>query len=410
MIKRFIIVWLAYWVIYLLQPVSSIYSDIFFAFSIQFIFVLTVTLAYCFTNIVNTQKISCTIEIKELNKKNALRIIKIGIFISFIGVIFLFFNKIFIQGINYFDGIGAARHQMTALTEEGSGSISSVYSAIGYPISSAYFISAMLIFSPNLLIRDRNRIVLIFIIFILLIANSFLVGGRSGILLALTFLTFPLFSENKINLFKNKNCYRFLGIILSILFIYILYIFHSRASVNDINIKDYSIDFLEYLGLVPYDWFLILSEDKYYGETLAIINLALSYMTHSISTVAGLLDYKSSGFPVFNYLIILLEKLKFINNIDVDWPLAGRFMSLPGGVYFIWGFLGLLIFSVLIGVFVGVISNIFRKNTNSMSLFFICSIFESLLLSSPFIFAGDLIFFPFIIIGGFLTLIISRLL
>lgn len=409
MIKRFIIVWLLYWAIYMLQPVSSIYSGIFLAFIIQFIFVFAVVLAYGFSNIVIAQRISCLIEIKEFNNKYAINIIKIGIFISITGIIFLFINKVIIQGVNYFDGIGAARHQMTTLTEEGRGAVSSIYSAIGYPISSAYFISAMLIFSPNLLIKDNKRMALILIISMLLIINSILVGGRSAILLALTFLTFPLFLEGKRKLFNNRNYYKFLGLVLFILFIYIIYIFNSRASVNNIDLRDYSMDFLEYLGLVPYEWFSRVIEHNYFGETLAILNLALSYMTHSISTIAGLLDDKGAGYPVFNYLITLLEKLKFINPTDVDWPLSGRFMSLPGGIYFIWGFLGLLVFSILIGILVGIILNIFRKNTNSISMFFLCSIFESILLSSPFIFAGDLIFFPFIISGGLLTLFIARI-
>jgi oligosaccharide repeat unit polymerase len=408
--SRFLLTWLIYWILFLIQPVQSIYCEILNAWLLQASFVVAF--------IMNFKIAKKTIFTKHNNKtykinlSHSRNIILIGYILSIIGLTSNFYDKFCIQQIDYSMGIASAREQWRILGEERSGEASSIFSAIGYLFGSSYFISLSLLFSRNINFSDKYRFFGLLAGGTLLLANSLTTGGRSGILLAISMISYSYFTNAPQNkyIFKNKKYKSGIYFILTSLIFYIFYVFISRASSNEIDVKDYSINFLDDLGLSPYTWFSIFVNNYDQLGITPLLNLIISYLTHSISTTAAILDHENrSEIIIFNYFFSLLSKIGVLSETNNDWFLAGRFPSLPGALYFQFGLLGMLIFSIAFGWLCGIIKGLHENTPNSMSILFTCCLIESTLLLSPFLFAGDLIFFPFTITGGAITLAISNI-
>jgi oligosaccharide repeat unit polymerase len=404
-LKRFLIVWIVYWLLYYIQPVRSEYTDIGLAWLLQLLFVLLISIFYCisaFLFIPGHKKNSLTF-IKPEDSINAIRW---GLRLSFLGLILLTYDKIIMQGIDYFSGLAQAREQWRQLGEDRDAQASSIFSALGYLFGGAFFLPLGLVMSRHTILTDIKRFKFFILCFVLLIANSLLTGGRSAIFLAAAFVSFGYFSS-KSNVYLWRNyAIRYAFLLIGLLtLVYILYVFSSRAKANDLDITLYSLDFLSYLNLLPESWFENFVENFSFGWIFALLNLATSYLTHSLVTTAAIIGNADSGGDViFGYVIVLISKLGF-SGASVDWFLSGRFPSMPGALYLQFGIYGLIVVSIILGLIAGLTSSLFTKQSGSLSLFLICASIESILLMSPFLFAGDLLFFPFMVTGSMLVII-----
>ncbi len=249
--------------------------------------------------------------------------------------------------------------------------------------------------------------------FLLLLSNGLITGGRSGILLAVIFVSYAYFTKGTFDnrkIFHHQKYRIALSIIVLALFFYVLHVFDSRSTANKAYITDYSIGFLEFLGLAPYDWFVDFSGNSELGGFFALVNLTVSYLTHSFSTTAAIVEFRgeSVGNVIFSTLMLLLAKLG-LGDIPGTWFFDGRFTSLPGGLYYQYGILGMFIGGMALGAAGGWVYCWSQRRPNSALFFFYCSIIESIFLMSPFLFAGDLLFFPFLTLGGFISLACVRI-
>lgn len=409
MIARFCVVWLAYWLVFLAQPVKSVFPNVGTAWLVQLSFVIAVTVSFL---IVQQAKAPHGRGVSPmpsaLNTPFAVAVVKTGYVVSLIGLILLVYDKIVLQGIDYSSGIAVAREQWRIVGEDRGGGASSIYSAIGYIIGSAYFLSLAIVFSRNMHIPDRQRFRLMMTGLLLLLANSLITGGRSGVLLAVVFVSYALFSGDRRQgrrLF-NRWKYRVIpAFFLGIAFTYALFIFGQRAAATDVDLAFYSLGFLNFLGLEVYQWFEALTQSISLGWLLALINLAVAYLTHSFASMAAIVNFEGgSEVVVFGYLMSLLAKLGLVAGGQDDWFLSGRLPSLPGGLYHQFGFLGMLLFGLFLGSLGGWMRGSYKWRRTSVSAMFYCCVLESILLMSPFLFVGDFLFFPFLIIGGVMSL------
>jgi hypothetical protein len=412
MIKRFVGVWIFYWFIYFCQPVHSIYQNVWGAFALQFLFVI-LTLAFFAFGASTVSSLAKRPSDLSFDTDEALFVIRSGIVISFIGLSFLLFDKIYIQGIDYSQGLAIARQEWRILGEERAGAASSVYSAIGYLFGGAYFISLSLSISKLTIISDKTRLLYIILCLLLLLLNSAITGGRSSILLAMLFAVFGYFtrsSSSQKGLFFNRKYKRYASVIMVFVGGYVVYIFNLRATASEQMVGAYSLQFLEYLGFVPSDSFARIAYETSWGGTAALINLTISYLTHSFATTAAIVDSNSNyGDAIFVSFMTIGSKFGILP-APVDWFLSGRFSSLPGAVYFQYGLFGLASWSAMLGMLAGRFAHIFSVTRGNILVFFLCSVFELILLMSPFLFAAEFLFFPSVLIGSFLTIFVARIL
>ncbi len=408
-LKRFWMVWVGYWLVYLAQPINSIYGSLPQAWLLQFLFVIALSLAY----FVGASALSLrAVRLEDLNQQELIRTIWWGLLISVLGTFFLAYDKLTLQGIDYTQGLAMARGQWQRMSEAREGKVSSLFSAFGYLFGGAYFVSLALASSRRVRLSDQRRMLFLFLGLLLLMANSALTGGRSSILLAIAFVSYSYFSSGQSEpLWHSKMTRLSFFAIGTILAFYLLYVFYARAMRSEIESAAYSLDFLAYLGLEPMPWFVDLVNSSTLGALLAMGNLAVSYLTHSFVTTGAILEYAGDekGQALFSHLISIGAKLGLVSSPN-EWFLSGRFPSLPGGLYLQYGLSGLLLGSAIIGVISGLSSLLYARRPDSLILFFVCGSIECVLLLSPFLFAGDLLFFPFIVVGGAMAVAAAQML
>lgn len=406
-LKRFWVIWVSYWLAYLFQPVRSIYQDINLAWLLQFVFVMVLSLAYA---IGACLLLACTKPLPvgkaEIDQVEVNMIIRWGLWISFLGLVFLAYDKIVVQGIDYSLGLAAAREQWRMSGETRDGQISSLFSSLGYLFGGAFFVSLGLTLSGSVLLPDSTRFRFFLFGFFLLMANSLATGGRSSIMLAVAFVSFGYFSSRQGGrpLWRNSGIKKLFAATGIFAIAYIFYVFYSRALASEAGMAEYSLDFLEYLSLEPMSWFAEFAATSTMGSMLALVNLAVSYLTHSLVTTAAIIGQAGdSGNAIFVHLMSIGAKIG-VFDAPVEWFLAGRFPSLPGALYMQFGITGLLLVASVVGIIAGLSCAMFFRRPASMNLFLVCASIESILLLSPFVFAGDLLFFPFMLIGGVMAI------
>ena len=414
MIKRFVIVWIFYWILFAIQPVSSIYTNITQAFILQLFFVIVTVIFFMLGSSYSGKSMGQSdLSIDFFDNKISYLAIKYGIIISVIGLGFLMYDKIYVQRIDYSQGLALARQEWRVLGEERESASSSIFSATGYLFGGAYFISLALLLSRLVKLSDAKRALGLTLCAVLLITNSALTGGRSSILLAIVFGCFGFFTKSAImkgeSLFEKKALNQYFKILLFLGLAYVMQVFYSRSLASDQFVGAYSLAFLEYLGFVPLNWFVHVAYETDWGAALSLLNLAISYLTHSLSTTAAILSTPhQSGDAIFVNFMQIGAKFGIFPK-PTDWFMGGRFASFPGALYFQYGTSGVVAGAAICGIVSGALSRAFSQNRSGVLLFFLCSMAELILLMSPFLFAGEFLFFPSVVIGGFLTILFARL-
>jgi hypothetical protein len=412
MLKRFYLTWCIYWGVYLIQPVHTIFSSTSHAFFYQVYFVAFVTFGYLFSFFI-FKKIgkSAIDKYREYPILFINRIIKTGYVLSLFGVLLLFIDKIFIQEIDFTQSIAVIRDQWQLNAALRDDSISSIYSAIGYLVGSSYYLCLLLLFSPNYILPKKRRIILILIGFIFLFLNSLLIGGRSGILLLISLVPFSYFSNSHFqhkSLFSSKFDKASLIIICILFVIYSSYIFELRAFRSGLSVNEYITIFMDSLGLQEYDF--IKEPENWIMNFLRILNFIVSYLTHSFSTMAEIADYSgSSQNVIFLTYQLLLSKLNLMTYLPNDILLHGRLASLPGLLFLTNNYAGIFFGAFVLGFLSNLMNYIYRNNVLLVLPLIFVSLFESILILSPYLFSWDLIFFPFVISGGLITYILAKI-
>ena len=106
LIQRFYLVWITYWLVYLIQPVESVYPGIGKAWFLQLLFVMSVSIGYVVGSRFSIKEVikSQSVKKKEMDQTEVEKIIQTGLWISLLGLCFLLYDKIYIQKIDYFRG------------------------------------------------------------------------------------------------------------------------------------------------------------------------------------------------------------------------------------------------------------------------------------------------------------------
>ncbi|MGV8155097.1 MAG: O-antigen polymerase [Alkaliphilus sp.] len=333
--------------------------------------------------------------------------IKFVSYASIIGFFMILYDRVFIRGLDFSLGLRNARYQW--LASQG-GSLPSIIGNVIVPFGyvSIFF---LIVHFDN--ISKKNKGLLVVSSIISIFGFAALNAGRSNILLAVIFILISVLISNisfaKLFEIKLKSTKKWL---LGILILgYISMITISSATMGNIDLKT-----LTQLSIESLHGKTTVNFDNICGSNgfIFLIIHSVSYLYHGqwTSQAVHFLS-NNSGHYTFNVFSIYLYRLGII-----DEPLArayfselGIFMSLPGGLYYDFGFWGVFVFSAILGVLLGIVMLILNFNTSidGIKLAFVFYVLFILILS-PIIPAFGFTYLNFIVFSLVLLGIINLVL
>lgn len=394
----------------MLLPVKSIYAATVQAFLLQLIFVFLVLAAYDVTEILlNSTKIP---KAKSFDIPRTLALIKLAMGASLVGFIFLMYDKISIQGIDYSDGIAIAREQWRQLGEDRAGEASSVFSVLGYLFGSSYYVAVVLAITQVKILSAAQRVSIILLCFLMVIANSVITGGRSSVLLLGVFIIVSMDSRSELNmrmLLGGRMLRWILLLAAGLAAGYTIFVFYQRADTGELNGTEYVLDFLPFLGLELAEWFKDLLDDGMLSSLSAMLVLVASYLTHSFATTAAIMD-ESTGDKtiIFIHAVNLLSKLGLVNQPSDEWFLSGRFPSFPGALWHQFGVIGFVMGSLLLGAASAIAKAWTALRPNRLLPLGVFVMTDVVLILTPLLFAGDFLSFPFVLAAFVLLTVVEK--
>jgi hypothetical protein len=397
-LRLFVGVWLVYWLAVMLLPVSAIYPATLEALLVQASFVALVVVSHASVTRLFGAGRAPAIEAGAI--ASAPRVVWWALAISLIGLQSLAYDKIFIQGIDYSEGVAFAREEWRRLGEEREGEASSAFSAIGYLLGSAYYVALVLVLTQPTTLSDRQRGAALLMVFALVLGNSALTGGRSSILLLVAVAASALTARRDIRLRMVLSSAR-LRMLLRLALLgglgYVVYVFYERAASSDTRAIEYAFDFMPFLGLEVAAWYRDSLGDSAVGALSAMLVLTLSYITHSFASVAAIIDAPPEDAVIlFRHALNILRKLGIGSETPGEWFLIGRFPSLPGGLWHQFGPLGFVLGSMTIGAVAGATVAWACRRPGSVAALGAFTLAGATLLLSPAVFALDFLSAPFV--------------
>lgn len=405
MLRRFLGIWIVYWLGVALLPVQSLFPATRAAFYLQAGFVLLVALGY--VAVLASLRFPRMPQARQFELPNTLILVRIALWMSLIGLACHLFDKIIIQGVSFSDGVAVARETWRQIAEQREGRMSSVFSMLGYFLGSAYFVAVVLAITQIGVMSSRQRLATLGLSFLLVIANSLLTGGRSNVLLLASFAIGAFAARDGIvfrDLFTSTLQRRIVQLLVMTAGAYTVYIFYQRAAVEEMSGVDYALDFLPFLGLKAESWYRQMLGDGPLSSLSAMLVLAGSYITHSFATVAAIIDTPQENKTIiFLHAAGILYKLGLTGAPDGDWFLSGRLPSMPGALWHQFGIAGYIFGALLLGA-MGAFAKAWTACRPWQLLpLGVYVMMQSIFLLTPVLFAGDFLGFPFVA-GSFVTL------
>lgn len=404
MSKHFIVVWMLYWATVALLPVHSIYPGTVAAATLQIAFVLLVLLGMAVAR--STVEVRAMPVAGQFDIPGTKTLIKIALAMSVVGLLSLTYDKVYVQGIDYSEGVAIAREEWRQLGEEREG-VSSIFSMLGYFLGSAYYVAIVLAITQIRTLSAGQRLWALLLGFVLMMANSAITGGRSNVLLVAAFVLGAFVSRRRLTFARvvpGRTHRRLIKLILLLGFAYTVFIFYQRAQAGEVDALDYAIDFLPFLGLEPSEAYRASLDGTLLSSLSAMLVLTLSYVTHSFATAAAIMDVPVEDKTIiFLHITGMLAKLGFSSPPDGDWFLSGRLPSVPGSLWHQFGWFGFIIGSWLLGAVAEgcrIWSALRPSRLMPLGAYVMA---HATLVLTPALFAGDFLSFPFVL-GSFVQL------
>lgn len=405
MVRLFLAAWLVYGLAVALLPVTSVYPAVMQAAGLQVAFVVLVLVGY---GAVAAMLPPVPLPLAgSSDLASSRQLVRVALWMSVVGLAALTYDRVAIQGVDYSEGIAAAREEWRELGEDREGQASSVFSMLGYLIGSAYCVAIVLALTQSRALTPAQRLWALLASFALLLANSIISGGRSSVLLVAVVSLAALASRRGLrlaDLLPGRWARRSFTAALGLAAAYLLYVFRERAQAGDTDVLEYALDFLPFLGLQVVPSYERTLDGGFLSGLSALLVLAVSYATHSFATVAAIVAAAPEDKTiVFLHLATLLSKLGLIQPPDGEWFLAGRMPSLPGALWHQFGTIGFAVGSVLLGALAAAARRWTARRPQRLLPLGVFALGGATLMLTPLLFAPDFLSFPFAF-GSFVQL------
>jgi len=379
-----------------LIPAKAQVSNISFLILINCLFLILVSVSSLLVYLIYPgRNIKKTINAKSMSIRQLFFNVKIVSYGSVFGFLLVMYDRVVLRGIDYTKGLRLARYQWLSST---GGSLPSIIGNLLIPLG--YLCIFFLIIHRESLPKRYTRLLLMAAV-ISIIGHSALNGGRSNLLIALVFALISFIlkknSLKKMFLMINPKIVKTLPIIV-IAIGYVSIITFSSASMGNLDMKS-----LAYLGIQSLYGQVTKGFENLsiFGEVGYLIAYLIAYLYHGQWTaqIAYSLSIRDGNYTFYSFSVIL-------NQLGIlDQPLkqgyfseTGAFISLPGAFYYDFGYFGLIILSLLVGILFGIALIIINHNKyiSGIKLSFIYYILF-ILFMSPILPAYGLIYTNFVV-------------
>jgi len=341
----------------LIIPAHAITRNASDLFLLNTVFIILVTVFFIITS--KLFRINTRVnKLKNITAKQLVFNIKFVSICSISGFILMFYDRVFIRGINYSLGLRQARYQWLDSTG------GSLYSVIGnLLIPFGYIALFLLVFHGNNM-RRKDKAILIISSAISVFGHAALNGGRSNILIAVVFMV--IISVIK-NIFIGKppkrKHYSFRKILILLLVMgYIFNITLSSAEMGRVSIQKLTELGIESVYGIPNESFYDMNGGN---SILFLIIYSLVYLFHGQWTaeVTFSLPIRNGNYTFYTFIVILRSLGFPISNIEQGYfAKTGAFISLPGAFYYDFGYIGVVLLSIILGVLFAVAVLILHKS------------------------------------------------
>lgn len=269
------------------------------------------------------------------------RIGSLALFFSFVGLCFLAFDRIFIQGVDYSAGVSAARESWREMAAS-RGGVSSIFSVSGNLMYPLVFIGALifLVFYDFVYRADLKLVYCFVIIF----SFSLLIGGRTSILVFLALILSGCVVRCVLGFsLLPRQLVRWSLFLLFTSFSFSSLIFYWRMAGSSVSFESYALNLA-----LRHNAYVV---DHVRGASIfeALIYSLVVYFVHVKWTFQAVLsDVELHGISFFNQIFWIISSRGGIDfGVEFDWTYSGRWISLPGSVWHDYGILGVFIASLV---------------------------------------------------------------
>jgi oligosaccharide repeat unit polymerase len=342
------------------------------------------------------------------------RLIRLSLVLSMLGFFSLAYDRLVLQGIDFSHGIAVAR-ELWRESGEGRAGVSSTFSVVGYLFGFTFFVGTTLAHLHWEVLPRRLRREVILGATVLVLANSLLSGGRSTVLVQLACVAAvgamratlgkPMLPGRGLRIWLGVT----LGLIVSIG--YSIYVFSARAEAGRTLPEIYAIGTLETMGGQPTEAFYMLAElPPPLATTAQFATIASAYVTHSYGTFESVLEIDlRPGSVSFAGIRYLLAKVGIARPDTEEVVLSGRFLPMPGSLWYDFGWLGFYLSGVILGLLIGVVPRLLGWRAGGGIALCAASLILLTGLLAPLMLAIDILVVPFLVLGFFLIDLLNRL-
>jgi len=343
------------------------------------------------------------------------RLIWLALGMSITGLLCLSYDRLVVQGIDFSQGIAVAREAWRRSGEAREG-VSSPFSVLGYLLGFAFFSATTLAHLHWEFLKRGTRWGVVAIASVLVAANSLLTGGRSILLIQLACVaaTCGIRAMLGLRMMPGRGARIWFAATLAFLLSigYSLYVFSARAESGKIPAERYVTSALVFLGGEPTDGYYRL--DRLPGSLAATAQFATiggAYLTHSYGSFESVLESPVTPDTVsFSFVRQLLAKIGIGEAPSESWLLRGRFLSLPGSLWYDFGWFGFYAGALIVGALIGLAPRVVSiRGGAGISLVVVVLILVTGL-TAPLVPALDILSVPFLVLGFVQVDVLNRLL
>jgi hypothetical protein len=351
-----------------------------------------------------TSRVQVARRIRCLSASEVGYLIATALALSLFGTLCAAYDRVVVQGIDYTQGIGVARHLWLSGGEERD-TISSPFSVLGYIFGFTFFAAAVLAHLHWEILTRLTKRVAVAGVAASLAANSFLSGNRSTVLLlGIVLVSTAIFRRMQgRKMLPGSVLAGVLGVTVASLLAlsYGIYVFSARASAGGHDAFAYVDAFLPFLTAEASPGMQTLENlPGPAAGTAALGIMAGVYVAHSSGALGEVMAAQERpGQGSFAFARLLLSKLGLVRDQPEERLLEGRLLSMPGGIYYDFGLVGMLLAAALLGaglVFVAVA--VARHWNGGIALGGALAVMATVL-AAPVALSFDMLAFPFMFLS-----------
>lgn len=329
-------------------------------------------------------------------------------FMALLGVFMVIYDRVFIQGVDYSQGVSAAREDWRAVSTARTG-VSSPLSVLGNILYPLVFISVIINFVFYETI-GRSFLRLVFC-FLIVICFSLVIGGRTSVLILMCVALGACVLRFQLG--KSFLPAKFLGVASLALISCLAFsglIFYWRMAGSTVDFSQYASSLVErhggYIKVGESVGDSTVFEALLYSVVVYVVHV--KWVFQSILTDNAVLQGNAFLNQVF---WILSSRGGFdlsIFSYDLDWTHSGKWISLPGATWHDFGSVGVLLISMFLFSLMFAMGSallFFSRFGGRFQVLFlvIYSAFLTVFVMSPFVFLLDVVEFVYMVLDVFIV-------